>query len=185
LDAIRQKADQIAMIRRGFGGLPALGAPAGYTLRSFRPGDEKAWADLLAAAFPETHEPWLLPRKEFMGSPIWRPERIWFACKDGVPVGSTAAWEQPTIWGPRSGIVHWVATHPAHQRRGLARATVTAALSWMNGQGYEDSILVTQVYRLPAIRLYLSLGFRAHLAAFPEMPGRWAKVEADLRAGHG
>jgi len=78
--------------------------------------------------------------------------------------------------------VHWVATHPAHQRRGLARATVLAALRWMKKFGYENSILVTQVYRLPAIRLYLDLGFRPHLAGFPEMADRWPKVAAALRA---
>lgn len=183
LDAIRRNADQIAMIRPDLAGLDAPHVPPHYALRSFLDGDEPAWADLLAAAFPEIPEPRSLPRKEFLQGPVWQPERLFFACRDGAAVACTAAWEHPHIWGTRSGIVHWVATHPAHQRRGLARATVLAALRWMKKFGYENSILVTQVYRLPAIRLYLDLGFRPHLAGFPEMADRWPKVAAALRAG--
>jgi len=182
MDSLRQKADHLAMIRPDLAGLPLPKAPPGYVLRSYRDGDEPAWAGLMAAAFPEMPEPRTLPRKEFLQGSVWLPERICFACKDGVPVACAAAWEQAPIWGTKSGIVHWVATHPAHQRRGLARATVLAALYWMKTFGYENSILVTQVYRLPALRLYVDLGFLPHLAALPEMAERWAKVDAALRA---
>jgi len=181
LDGIRQNPNDIAMIRPDLAGLVRPQAPDGYTLRPFHTGEEAAWADLLAATFPEMPEPQSIPRKEFLRASIWQPGRIFFACKDNVPVACATAWEHAHIWGPKSGIVHWVATHPDHRGRGLARAVVLAAMNWMRTTGYESAILVTQIQRLPAIRLYLGLGFRPHLAAFPEMAERWAKVEADLR----
>jgi len=168
------------MRRPNLAGLPATEVPPGYTLRRFRPGDEKAWADLFAAAFPEMPEPRGIPQKVFLQDPAWLPDRVFFACLKDVPVACCAAWEDPPAWGPRTGQVHWVATMPGHLRRGLARAVVVAALGWMRDRPYADAILVTQTYRLAAIRLYLSLGFVPWLDAFPDMPARWAVVAASL-----
>ena len=182
MDSVRNTADQIILKRPDLAGLPEPQVRAGYSLRHFRPGDEPVWAEIFATAFPEMAEPRGIPRKVFLQDPAWLPERIFFACADDVPVACCAAWEDVKAWGPRTGQVHWVATHPTHRGRGLARATVTAALNWMRDRGYADAVLVTQVYRLPAIRLYLDLGFRPWLDAFPEMPARWAHGEAGLRA---
>jgi hypothetical protein len=45
---------------------------------------------------------------------------------------------------------------------------------------YDRAVLVTQVHRVPAIRLYLALGFRPDFEAFPEMADRWAAVASAL-----
>jgi len=180
LGGLRASADQIVLRRPDLAGLPPTVVPDGYALRRFLPGDEAAWADLLGRAFPETPDARTLPAREFMAGPLWDPQRIVFACADGRPVACAAAWENAAQWGPRTGMIHWVATDPDHVRRGLGRATVVAALEWMRGR-YDDAVLVTQVYRLPAIRLYLALGFRPHLDAIPEMPERWKRVERGLR----
>jgi GNAT superfamily N-acetyltransferase len=117
-----------------------------------------------------------LCRKSFLESPLWRPDRVHFACADDVPVSCAVAWEDVELWGERTGQLHWVATHPSHLRRGLARAAVLAALQWMRGS-CDVAALITQTYRLPAIRLYLELGFVPSMDAFPEMPERWAQVK--------
>lgn len=161
--------------------LPQPHVPPGYTLRSFRAGDEAAWADLCAAVFPEVGDPRGIPEREFLSRPAWCPDRVFFVCAADVPVACTAAWENVDQWGPRTGQIHWVGTHPAHLRQGLARAAVVAALGWMRGR-YDDAVLVTQVFRFPAIRLYLDLGFRPDLEAFPEMADRWAAASASLRS---
>jgi len=169
------------MRRPDLEGLPRSARPRGYTLRQFQPGDEPAWAETCAAAFPEQPDPRGITEREFLSKPLWDAQRIFFACAADVPVACCGAWANPEAWGQRTGQIHWVATHPAHLRRGLARAVVLAALHWMQAHGYEDAILVTQVYRIPAIRLYLDLGFVPWLDFFPEMPQRWASVKAALR----
>jgi mycothiol synthase len=181
LDNLRNTADQIVLRRPNLGDLPPVRLTPGYTLRGFRPGDESAWAAIFAAAFPEMPDPRGIPEKVFLKDPLWLPERVFFACLDDVPVGCAAAWEDAALFGRRTGQVHWVAVLPGHLRKGLARAAVVAALAWMRDRGYADAALVTQVYRLPVIRLYLDLGFSPDLACFPEMPQRWAQVEAMLR----
>jgi mycothiol synthase len=181
MDAFRSKADTLILRRPTLDRLPPVRVPAGYALRPFRAGDEVAWEDLLAAAFPDHPGAREVPRTEFLWDPLWRPDRTVFAWAGDTLVACCAAWETASIWGPHTGRIHWVATHPDHGRRGLARAVVTAALAWMKDYGYADAVLVTQTHRLPAIRLYLDLGFGPDVAAFPEMRGRWRKVEVALR----
>lgn len=170
----------IVMRRPNLDGLPPVRVGPGYTLRAFRPGDEAAWAALFVAAFPEQPDPAGIHQREFLSKPLWTPEREFFACRDDVPVACTAAWEAPERFGPLAGQIHWVATRPDHLRRGLGRATALAALHYMKSR-YDSAVLVTQTFRLPAIRLYLDLGFQPHMTALPEMPDRWATVEAALR----
>jgi mycothiol synthase len=182
LSPLGRDVHEIVLKRPGLEGLQEPLAAPGYTLRHFLAGDEAAWAAVYAAAFPEQPDPLHIHENVFLKSPLWRPDRVWFACREDVPVACTAAWEDVGLWGPGTGQVHWVATHREHLRRGLARATVLAALRWMRQNGSRDAVLVTQDYRAAAIRLYLQLGFVPHLGAFPDMAARWAKVAAQLRA---
>jgi len=167
--------DEIVLRRPDLDCLPQPSLPPGYTLRAYRDGDQEAWGDLYAAAFAELQGMHELPRNAFLDSPLWRPDRVRFACADDVPVACAAAWEDAALWGPRVGQVHWVATHPAYLRLGLARACVVAALDWMRGH-YDSAALITQTFRVPAIRLYVALGFVPSMEAFADMPARWAKV---------
>lgn len=176
--------DDLVMRRPHLDALPEPRLPEGYALRRFRPGDEVPWQAIYVAAFPDDPERARSKAAQLMASPIWRPERAVFACRRNQPVAVALAWE-PRWDAPGAGWVHWVATHPDHRRKGLARATVTVTLNWMRDNGYHSALLLTQVYRLPAIRLYLDLGFRPHTDIAPEMPHRWAGVEADLRAAGG
>jgi hypothetical protein len=50
-----------------------------------------------------------------------------------------------------------------------------AALGWMRGH-YDSAALITQTYRVAAIKLYLELGFVPWMQAFADMPARWSKV---------
>ena len=167
--------DEIVMRRPDLDCLRQPALPPGYTLRAYRNGDEKPWGDLYAAAFAELQGMHELARKTFLDSPLWRPDRAWFVCAANVPVACTVAWEDAGLWGPRVGQIHWVATHPAHLRRGLARACVVAALDWMRGR-YDSAALITQTYRVAAIKLYVDLGFVPWMEAFADMPERWLKI---------
>ena len=177
-------ADALLLRRPSLAGLGRPDASGGHTLRTYQAGDAPPWAELLTAAFPD--HPWDLQglHKEFLDASIWQPERIRFACAGASLVACTAAWHREWC-GPHTGMIHWVATHPEHLRRGLGRAVVLAALGWMREFGYRDAALVTQVHRLPAIRLYLALGFRPDLEATDDMPQRWAGVEAAMRSAQG
>ena len=174
----------------GVGAMPDVGAPEGYGLRGYRPGDEASMGTTLRAA----------------GFADWDAERVLGYLEDadrragsavvafeGGIVASTFASRMPAervspVTGTpgeprREGVLDYVATHPDHQGRGLGRATCTAVSRYLAAQGCEMVSLLTDDWRLPAIHLYLSLGFEPVLNR-EDMPERWARVRAELE-GHG
>jgi GNAT superfamily N-acetyltransferase len=96
----------------------------------------------------------------------------------GVAVGTLSAWSDTQYLGEPWGQVHWVAIRPAYQRKGLARAALAYTLQQL-AQWHERAYLGTQSLRLPAIRLYLEMGFvpdLRHLGA----PEAWANVAQQI-----
>ncbi|MEZ4734570.1 MAG: GNAT family N-acetyltransferase [Caldilineaceae bacterium] len=57
------------------------------------------------------------------------------------------------------GPVHWVAIHPAHQGRGLAKPLLGLICARLRELGHERGYLNTASARIPAISLYLQFGF--------------------------
>lgn len=64
-----------------------------------------------------------------------------------------------------------VATHPARQRRGIARALLGALLDEVAGRGFGPVLLEVRAHNAPAIALYEGLGF--------SQVGRRARYYAD------
>jgi mycothiol synthase len=70
-----------------------------------------------------------------------------------------AAWQ--TTWeGLKIGLIHNVGVDTDFLGLGLGRAVTIFALDRLRERGFERALLATEDYRLPAINLYLSLGFR-------------------------
>lgn len=76
---------------------------------------------------------------------------------------------------PGQGYLHWVGCLPEVRGTGLGRAVVLAVLEHFRGTGRCGSVLETQDERIPAIGLYLSLGYRP-LVVHPGHAKRWADV---------
>jgi ribosomal protein S18 acetylase RimI-like enzyme len=58
------------------------------------------------------------------------------------------------------GYLQRLAVDPAQQRRGIGRALVLDALSWLARRGVEQVVVNTQPDNAPALALYAALGFR-------------------------
>ena len=186
-------AKQLCMVidAAGVRALPDLGVPSGYALRPFRVCDEVTLAHTLQA----------------VGFRDWGVDRVLDALADadrragsavvefqGRIVASTFASRMapdrtsPVTGKPgdprREGVLDYVATHPDHQGRGLGRATCTSVSRYLVEQGCEMVSLLTDDWRLPAIHLYLSLGYEPVMNR-EDMPERWAGVRRELeKHGH-
>lgn len=170
---------QLEMRRTSLGELPPLAPPAGCTLRSYQPGDEAEWARIMNHCFgtqwtPERCLTELVQREEF------DPQGCFFVAVDGIPQGAAAAWQKPEHLGD-TGFVHMVGVVPEFRGRGFGRLVTLAVLHWLREQGYRRVILHTDDWRLPAIRSYLSLGFRPVLFN-DHHARRWELVQARLLA---
>ena len=72
-----------------------------------------------------------------------------------------------------------VGTHKKGLRKGAGKLAVLAVLLGLQKEGYEACYLRTDDFRLPAIALYLSLGFEP-LIDDEEMQTRWDKIREIL-----
>ncbi|MCY3895364.1 MAG: GNAT family N-acetyltransferase [Chloroflexi bacterium] len=166
--------------------MPDAGVPAGYTLRPYREGDEVTLAAALqAVGFRDFGVDRVLDTLadsdrrtgsalvEFEGGIVASTFASRMASDQVSPVTGKPGEPQ------RQGVLDYVATHPDHQGRGLGRATCTAVSRYLVAQGCEIVSLLTDDWRLPAIRLYLSLGFEPVMNR-EDMPERWSVVINEL-----
>jgi len=161
------------MRRPTLDGLPPLEVPAGCGLRSMRPGEGEAWTRIINEAFGGDPRP---DRFEttMRRDPAFRHERILFITCDDVPVATASAWVDAR-WGHRTGILHYVATRPDHAGKHLGLTVSLAALHKMAEEGRSSALLLTDDFRLAAIKTYLRLGFEP-LLVHENQRERWRAV---------
>ena len=166
---------QLKMRRPDLLDLPALVISPGYALRTWLPGDEQAWADIMNTGIGEG---WTvdLVREKFSTLPQFTPDAVFFATRDGQPVGTATAWRVPES-ETRQGYVHMVCVLPEHRGHNLGYLTTLATLHWFKQHGFSHAILETDDFRLPAIKAYLRLGFAPVIEpGDDEMRQRWDRI---------
>jgi GNAT superfamily N-acetyltransferase len=172
---------ELAMIRHHLDALPHVPCPDGYTLRTFRPGDEQAWARILALVEEFRDEDQALAHfsREFGPYSQELGSRCFFlATADGAAIGTATAW-YGSFAGEERGRVHWVAIEPRFQGRGLAKPLLGAVMARLAVE-HRTAYLTTQTTSYRAINLYLAFGFVPHLLA-PSCEEGWRLMEAVLR----
>jgi len=152
---------------------PVLRLVAGYSLRTYRPGDEPRFFRLM----------------ELAGWPGWDNERLkpslsrilpdgWFTAvheASGEIVATAMALHNYSGLQPFQGNIGWLAGDPAHAGNGLGSAVSAAATARLIAAGYRDIRLGTEDFRLAAISIYLKLGYVPVLYR-PEMIERWQAI---------
>ena len=147
--------------------------PAGYRLRQYRAEDEAGYYALMARA---GFEGWGTERMHKV-LPTVLPGGFFVAehLSSGQIVASALAQHVPTGLHPYGGQLGWVATDPDHRGRKLGTIVTAAATRRLIEAGYRRIYLLTDDFRLPAIRIYLALGY-APLYHAPGMQDRWQTV---------
>ena len=166
--------------------LPDIVVPTNYALRPYRSGDVASWADALRqGGFTD----WTEARVLDYLKDAERSEGSSLAEFDGRVVAATFAsrfGNQPhnpsdVVSEPSNiGVLDFVVTHPEHRGRGLGKATCTAVARFLVSRGCATIELGTDDWRLPAIHVYLSMGFRPVMNR-NDMPGRWDAVIEKLK----
>ncbi|MEW6355271.1 MAG: GNAT family N-acetyltransferase [Planctomycetota bacterium] len=154
----QKKRPQLLMRRATLNDLPPIQVPAGYEVRTYLPGDEAAWADVVNRSFGGKERTAETAREAITGQPLFEPDRLFFVTQDGRAVGTACAWEREGF--PQgTGYLHMVAVAPEHQGHGLGRLLVNLVLHCFREKGYREVMLHTDDFRIPAIKSYLRAGF--------------------------
>lgn len=172
-----ESSPSLFLRRPNLNDLPPLDLPDGYTLRAATDTDADAMAEMLAGAFPEMTwtvgnvRDWLLNDDSV--------KTTFVIDREGVPVATASARIVPDAY-PGSGYVHWVGTAPGHRGKRLGLLVSLATLYEFVRLGCADAVLETDDFRVPAIKVYLTLGFRPEYHHATHAP-RWAALAPALK----
>lgn len=162
-----EQSPQLVMLKSSLSELPSVQLPQGYTSRTFQPGDEKAWENIIGQSF---NKPYLFDTLD--GDDQFRPERIFFICYDGTPVATASAWWQEQWGSEDTGYLHMVGALPDHTGKKLGYAVSLLAMHRMVEENRLRVILQTDDFRIPAIKSYLRLGYEPKIV-HPNQIERW------------
>lgn len=173
-----------SQLRMGFTRFATLDAPKpapGYGVRQFRAGDEDAWLAILSTGeFGE----WDRTRLDLIRNSSRAPmplEGVFFATRDDRPVGAACTFlyqrENEEI-----SELGWVAVLPEHRGHGLGREVCRSVLCFARELGHRYAFLLTEDFRLAAIKTYLRLGFQPEIVD-ESHPARWAALWRALSGG--
>ncbi len=162
---------------------PAVELPVGYTLRHYRDEDADAYCDLVNIDGWEDAG-WRCNEKTLHLLLVRALPASFFLVEagDGTLVATALARHRPDADSydfPFGGELSLVFVHPEHRRRGLGRAVTAAVTARLIEIGYQNIYLNVMDERLPAIRLYLELGFVPFLYE-DGMSETWQEICCDL-----
>jgi mycothiol synthase len=176
---LNKKPTQLIMVKDDLSMLPCIALPDGFYTRSYHPGDEAAWEQIIAESFQKQIDFYQRMRSdiEFM------PERIQFICtRENLPVATSSAWYK-SRWNQHTGYMHMVGVLPKFSGRGLGYSVSLAALERMVVEGRTKAVLQTDDFRIPAIVTYLKLGF-CPLFHAEDHVSRWSAICNKLGKRH-
>jgi len=157
---------------------PVVQLPLGYTLRTYRRGDESRFYQVMElAGWPGWNDKKLQPWMARI------PPESWFMAvhvESGEIVATAMGLHDHSELHPFGGELGWVAGDPAHAGQGLGMAVCAAVTARLIDAGYRNIHLYTEHWRLAALKTYLKLGYVPFLY-MPEMPARWRAVCEQLQ----
>ena len=150
----------------------------GYCIRTYRPGDEAAFLELMASG---DFDPWDRQKLAYNVSKIL-PQGWFFALQEETKsiVGTAMCLHNYYGRTPFVGDVGWLACHPAHRGKGLGYSLTAQVTNRFCDAGYSEIQLHTEYYRLPAIKTYLKLGYIPRMFC-PEMYPLWEGICATIK----
>ncbi|HEY2493777.1 MAG TPA: GNAT family N-acetyltransferase [Paenibacillus sp.] len=167
---MNQPLSKLIMKKETLSDLPVFHCPLGYRFRHFQPEDERNWEDLIRHSFTREVK---FAHKIGDQVPCYS-DRVLFICRGDQPVATATAWETGSD-DNRNWYLHMVGVLPEYSGKGLGFAASLAALQKIREAGGESAFLETDDFRLPAIRIYLRLGFQP-LYIDESHPGRWERI---------
>lgn len=165
---------QLFMRNKNITALPPFSLPLGFSLHNHKEGTEENWENIIEKAFGVKYS----FEKCIRNGGDYKPEYVLYIAKDNVYIATATAVEKADF--PGEGWFRMIASVPEARGLGAGRLVCLAALHSLAARGYKTAVLSTDDERIPAISLYLSLGFEP-LINHESHEERWAKVFEQLK----
>lgn len=144
--------------------LPEPSLPSGFTIRPFTGEPEiEEWVRLHRLAWG-TENMTVEERRAMLDTSFYDPALDLVAvAPDGTLAAYCVCWfnpEENLLTGRKDGYTDPIATHPAYQRRGLARALLLSGMRLLKERGMETARLGTAGENLGMLRVAQGVGFQ-------------------------
>lgn len=161
-------SNQLIMRHPDLSRVPELVLPEGFELVTHKDGYEKEWENIIESSFGMHFDfDFLIKAGDYA------PEKVLYIKKDGKFIATTSAVENTAYKG--EGWFRMVGVHKDAQGMGAGKRISLAALNSLKQRGYKTAVLSTDDHRIPAIKLYLSVGFEPVILDESHKE-RWEKV---------
>ncbi len=137
-------------------------APEGYSIRFYKPGDEKDWAKIQTVVGEfENEEQAIECYKGYLLMPDELRKRQLFVIDNSSqkPVATATAWHSE-LNGKQIGVVHALSCLPEYQSVGIGKVVAAYMMKcYYELMGGKEVWLDTQTWSYKAIGIYMDLGF--------------------------
>ncbi|MDD2503419.1 MAG: GNAT family N-acetyltransferase [Clostridia bacterium] len=146
---------QLIMVHPDLNKLIELKLPEPYKIRrESEPSDCKAWERIITESFKKKFSYSLMTDSKF-----YRPERVLFVTNENnVPIATAASWDTD-VFPADCAVLHMVGVLPEYAGHHLGLHASLAAMKQARKEGFARMVLRTDDFRIPAIKIYLRLGF--------------------------
>ncbi len=137
-------------------------------------GMEDVWEEIIESAFEKHYKfDFLIKAGDY------KPEHVLYLTANGRAIATTTAVESPNY--PGEGWYRMVGVRADAKGRGAGKKIALAALYALRERGYTSAMLSTDDARIPALSMYLSLGFEPYYC-HESHKARWEKVFESIAA---
>jgi mycothiol synthase len=153
--------------------LPELCIPAGFRLRCIEDAEVERYSALrVSSGFPA----WDLEKLLSFRNKVL-PDGMMLIEEEasGLFAASATAETTDIAARPELGVIGWVMTHPDFRGKHLGRIVSVAAMHRLYEEGYRTFFLLTDDFRIAALKTYLALGWKPWLYE-QDMEERWRKI---------
>ena len=154
--------------------IPQLYVPNGFEIRSLRAGDEEQYLAMRPmSGFTEWDRAKL---DEYLNGPAKRVMLL--VDKSNGMFAQAASAESHIEVG--TGQFGWLLSNPEYRGRGLGRPISIATMHALKEEGFRRFVIFTDDFRIPALKIYLKLGWHPVYHA-DDMEGRWDAIGRQLK----
>ncbi|MBQ7175815.1 MAG: hypothetical protein IJS08_00250 [Victivallales bacterium] len=154
--------------------IPQLEVPEGFEIRALKHGDEEQYLAMRPmSGFTEWDRAKL---DEYLNGPA---KKVMLIVDKASGTFAQAASAEAYI-EEGTGQFGWLLSNPAYRGRGLGRPISIATMQALKEVGFKRFVIFTDDFRVPALRIYLKLGWHPVYHA-DDMEGRWDAIGKQLQ----
>lgn len=154
--------------------IPQLEVPEGFEIRALKPGDEEQYLAMRPmSGFTEWDRAKL---DEYLSGPA---KKVMLLVDKASGTFAQAASAEAYI-EEGTGQFGWLLSNPTYRGRGLGRPISIATMQALKEVGFKRFVIFTDDFRVPALRIYLKLGWHPVYHA-DDMEGRWDAIGRQLK----